>query len=228
MDDPSQTRALDLDRGARSEPLLTGEETRIVRLCLSLLGVLSTGSLVGVAASFYLVNEMPLLLVTLSPIGRHLILVAPLVDPVTFVCVVVARRMCFYVPCFHLGRALGPSGILWVEARAARAARFVRFIERLFARASRAVLLLLPGPTVCTLAGIARMPQRVFLPIVLAGLVLRMLLVIGLGEWLRAPIESLLALIRAYRVPGTIALVAGVAAYQVWRRRAARLARRPI
>ena len=81
------------------------------------LAILGAGSLVGVAASLYLTAHHPVLLIALSPLGRHLMLVAPRVDPVVFVVVAVTRRLLFYVACFHLGRALGPAAILWLEER---------------------------------------------------------------------------------------------------------------
>ena len=68
------------------------DERRTVRRCLSVLALLSSASLAGVASWLYLVNHAPLLLIALSPIGRHLILVAPIVDPVSFVFVGVGRR----------------------------------------------------------------------------------------------------------------------------------------
>jgi membrane protein DedA with SNARE-associated domain len=204
---------------------LSGEERKIARRCVSILGGLSAGSMLGVAFSLYLVNHHPLLLVALSPIGRHLILVAPSVDPVAFVLVAVARRMLFYLACFHLGRALGPRGLVWLEARAARFARFVRWLERIFSRASVAVVLSLPGPTVSALAGISGMRPRVFAPLAATGLVLRMLLVLAVASWLREPIEELLAWIEAWWIPGTVVLAAGVGVH-AWRRRAeARTAR---
>jgi membrane protein DedA with SNARE-associated domain len=213
-------RSIALGGGAMSPEIepLNRVQRATARRCLSALGLLSTGSLVGVAASLYLVNRHPLLLVALSPIGRHLILVAPIVDPVAFVGVAVTRRMLFYLACFHLGRALGPAGIVWIEARAARAARFVRWLERLFDRWSRGVVFLMPGPTVSGLAGTSGMTTRLFVAISLLGLVFRMLLVLAFAEWLRSPIEDLLALIDEYRIPGTVVIVAGIAVHQ-WRRR---------
>ena len=52
-----------------------------------------------------------------------------------------------------------------------------------------------------------------------------MLFVIGVGEWLREPIEALLALIDEYWIPGTAVLVTIVALTQ-WRRRVASARRR--
>ena len=199
---------------------LTGPEQRVMRRCLSALGVLGTGSMLGVASSLYLVNTYPLLLIALSPLGRHLVLVAPVVDPVAFVVLAVGRRMIFYLPCFHLGRALGPAGIPWIEARAARFGYFVRWLERLFARASHTVVFAMAGPTVSGLAGISGMRAGVFAALAAAGLVARMLLLLAFADWLRGPIEAVRALIYAYWVPGTVAIVA-IIALQRWRRRSA-------
>ena len=221
-----------MDRGSRVETTALAElsdeagagvgpeERRIVRRCLTALGVLGAGSMIGVGFSLYLVNHYPLLLIALSPLGRHLILVAPIVDPVAFVVVAVVRRMLFYLASFYLGRAMGPKGIVWLEARAARFARFVRWLERLFSRASRAVVLLMAGPTVSVLAGISGMRTGVFIALAVPSVVARTLLVLGFAEWLREPIQALLALIDEYWLQGTAVLLIGVAVYQ-WRQRVA-------
>jgi membrane protein DedA with SNARE-associated domain len=198
---------------------LGSEERRIVRLCLTVLGVLSSASLLGVAFSLYLVNNWPLLLVALSPLGRHLLLVAPAVDPAAFVLVVVARRMLFYTASFFLGRALGPGGIVWIEARAAAFGRFVRWLEALFARWSYPVVFLASGPTVSALAGISGMRPALFAGLASSGLVLRALLVLGVAASLRPHIEVVLEWIDEHWLPGTIVLVTGVALYR-WLRRA--------
>jgi membrane protein DedA with SNARE-associated domain len=181
--------------------------------------------MVGVAFSLYLVNHYPLLLVALSPLGRHLVLVAPIVDPYAFVAVVLARRMVFYLIMFQLGRTLGPAGITWVEARAVHLGRFVRWTERLFSRASHVAVFVMAGPTVSALAGISGMRARVFLALAIPGLTLRLVFVLGFAEWLREPIEWLLEWIDEYWIPGTIVLVTGMLVYQ-WRRRTALRARR--
>ena len=182
-----------------------------------MLGILSLGSLAGAASSLYLVNHHPLLLIALSPLGRHLLLVAPIVDPVAFVVVAVLRRMAFYLACFQMGRGLGPSGVEWLEARAARFAVFVRWIERLFGRAPHAVVLVLAGPTVSGLAGMSGMRAAAFVSLATLSLVMRMLFLLGFAEILRDPIQWLLSRIDEYWVPGTAVLVVGALAYQ-WRR----------
>lgn len=201
--------------GMRDETAGMGPGDRIVvRRCLWILAILGAGSMLGVAFSLYLVNHAPLLLIALSPLGRHLVLVAPSVDPAAFMAVAFVRRMLFYTTTFYLGRALGPAGINWLESRAPRSGRFVRWVEGLFSRASHVVVLVLAGPTVSALAGIAGMRTAVFLALASVGLSVRLLFVLGFAELLRAPLEQLLALIDEYWVPGTVVLVAGVAIYQ--------------
>lgn len=199
--------------------LLTPEARREARLSLWVLGSLGSASMVGVASSLYLVNHHPLLLIALSPIGRHLVLVAPIVDPLAFVAVAVLRRMAFYTASFRLGRALGPTGIPWIEARAARFAAFVRWLERLFSRASHLVVLFMAGPTVSALAGVSGMRTVVFAALASTGLVLRMLLILGFAEWLRVYIEAILVWIDAHWLPGTAIMLVLVLAYRLLRRR---------
>ena len=110
MADSASPNPVAADDALGSIALLDSEQRKTVRLCLSVLGALGTASLIGVAFSLYLVNHYPLLLIALSPLGRHMVLVAPMVDPIAFVVVAVARRMGFYLASFHLGRTLGPAG----------------------------------------------------------------------------------------------------------------------
>ncbi len=60
------------------------------------------------------------------------------------------------------------------------------------------------------------MPASVFVPLIALGLTLRMLIVVALGEYFRAPIEALLALINEYWIPGTVLLVLALALFR-WR-----------
>lgn len=200
---------------------LSSEQRQMIRRCLMTLGTLGVGSMIGGTSFLYLVNNFPLLLIALSPIGRHLILVAPIVHPAAFIAVAVSRRMLFYGPSFLLGRALGPYGIVWLEKRAPALGRFFRFLERIFAKAPRTVVFFLPGPSISTIAGASQMDPRVFAPLIATGLVVRMALLLALAEWARAPLEAVLAWIDDNWVPGTIAIVLGVLVYQIVKRRRA-------
>jgi len=200
---------------------LDDNQRRVVRLCLIGLAVLGIGSMIGAMSVLYLANHFPLLLIALSPTGRHLILVAPTVHPAAFVAVATLRRLVFYVPCFILGRTLGSTALAWLETRFRGAARFVQWLDRIFQRAQYPAVFFLPGPIMSTIAGNAKMPVAIWISLIACGLVLRMLVVVWFGEWLREPIERLLELFDEYWIPGTIVLVAGTALYR-WLRRPGR------
>jgi membrane protein DedA with SNARE-associated domain len=206
--------------GADGAVPLSGDAQRIARLAGGALAVLGSGSLVGVSFSLWLVNHAPLALVLLSPIGRHLVLAAPLLDPVVFVVAVTARRMLFYLASFYLGQALGPPGVLWIEARAHRFGRFVRWLERIFARWGRAVILLAVGPTTSALAGISGMSVRTFTLLAVPSLVARLTAIVLVADWLEAPIRALLEWIEDHWVEGTAVMIALVGGWQLytWRR----------
>jgi len=218
MTDPAAgEEATSRDLGHEFATALSAEQRQTTRLCLSALGVFGAGSMIGVAFSLYLINHFPLLLVALSPLGRHIVLAVPLVNPVALVSVGVGRRLLFYLVSFHLGRALGPAGIPWLEARAARFGRFVRWVEGLFSRAPRLVVLLMTGPTVSALAGVSGMRTAVYLPLTTVSVVARMAVMVFFGEVLREYIEVILAWIDEYWLPGTLVMVVAVGIYR-WRR----------
>lgn len=198
---------------------LSAENRRIVRICLASLAVLSTGSLIGVASSLYLVEQAPLLLIALSPLGRHFILAAPSLDPVAFVLVGTARRLAFFLACFFLGRALGPIALVWVEARARWFAPWVRWLERLFQRSGIVVVLLAVGPTISTLAGISRMRAATFVTLATLSLLVRIGLFYAFADAFRDHILRFLEWLEGYRAPGTLVLILGILIWQLVKRR---------
>ena len=197
---------------------LDDRQRRIVRMCLLGMVVFGIGSTIGAMSVLYLSTHFPLLLIALSPTGRHLILVAPTVHPGAFLAVGTLRRLAFYVLCFVLGRTLGSRALAWLETRSRGAARFVEWLDRIFQRAKYPAVFLLPGPIMSTIAGNAKMSFGTWLPLIAGGVLVRMVAYIWFGEWLREPIERLLEWFDEYWVPGTIVLGVGTLFYQ-WLRR---------
>lgn len=200
-------------------PVLDGEAQLRARRWGALLGVLGACSLLGVAFSPYLVTHWPVLLIALSPLGRHMVLVAPVVPPVVFVGVLVVRRLVFYLACFQLGRALGPWAIPWVESHSRLFGRFLRLLERLFRRAPHAVVLVMSGPSISALAGVSGMRAGAFVPLAIASLTARMLLVLGFAAWIGEYVELALTRIEAHWVPATSVTLCGAVLWQLRRRR---------
>lgn len=191
---------------------------RIARWCIALIAVFSVASLIGTAASLSLANNYPLTLVALSPLSRHLLLVAPAVDPLSFLLVGTVRSVALFVTSYYLGRALGPAGIRWMQSRAPRAVGFVRWCENLFNKAPATAVVLLASPVLGIIAGIAGMKVVTFTSLSCVAMILRLVLVLELGDWLRGPIDSLRMLVGEYWLPGTIVIVALIGLNQ-WRKR---------
>ena len=190
-------------------------------MCLPLLASMSFATLVGVVASLYLANNHPLALIALSPLPRHLVLVAPTVDPAAFLLVATAPFPVVLRRVLLPGRAFGPAALVWLELRAPRMGRFVRWLERAFAHASYPAVLLLAGPAVAVIAGAAGMKAVVFSSLAAVALMARLVLILEVGDWLSGPLEAVRSLIGIYWIPGTFLLVLGISLSR-WRGRGRR------
>lgn len=198
---------------------LSAKDRRIVRFSLIVMGVLGAGSLCGVAFSLYLLEHAPLLLIALSPLGRHFVLVAPQVDIVPFLAIGIGRRLAFYGACYFLGRSLGPVGLVWLEERARGFARWVRWVERWFNKAAHVVIVLMAGPTTSTLAGISKMSLPIFLGLASVSLFFRLIVMYEFAEVFREPIEEFLAVLEDYQLPGTILIIGALVAWQLFKQK---------
>lgn len=199
---------------------LNSEERRIVRGCLFALGALVVGTWIGIASSPYLVINYPLLLVGISPLSRHMILVAPVVGPWWLLLVGGARLLIFTALAYLLGRTLGEPGLSWLDQRADKTARFVRWLERFFQRWSYFAVFVFPLGAMACVAGVARMRPVGFFICAISGIAFRLSLFAWLASSIREPLMIVLEFIRTYQLPATGLCVVSVAAYQFfkWRR----------
>jgi membrane protein DedA with SNARE-associated domain len=179
---------------------------------------------VGIAFAPSLLKHSPLLLIALSPLGRHLVLAATVTPQVPFVLVGTARRMLVAAIAYALGRAYGGNGIAWVKARYPKLEGALVLLERLFARAGLLLVLFSPNPMVCALAGATGVRAWVALPLAAAGHTGWMLFNYKLGEVFAVWLAPITAFISAYTLPLTLASIALVLVYQGLRRRRRRRA----
>ena len=195
---------------------------RLVRASWALLAVLTLGSVIGTAVSPFLLVKAPLLLVVLSPDGRHVALVAGRVDPVLLTAVTVLRRALYSVGVYGLGAAYGDAAVQWIEARAQRLGSALRALERLFARAGALLLLALPFLSLCVLAGAARTRLIVFLPALLVGHFLWVFTIVWLGTQFAAEAQAVVDFFAERLFESTLVCAALVIAYRfITRNRAA-------
>ena len=215
----TQSDIPELSKTTASASAIAGR--RIVRGCLFVLGALSVGTWIGVASSPYLAIHYPLTLVGISPLGRHIVLVAPVVDAGWLLLVGGTRFLIFTAFSYQLGRSLGEPGLVWLDQRAEKAARFVRWLERFFKRWSYFAVLIFPLGAMACIAGVARMPPVGFFICAICGIAFRVSVYIWVADSIREPIMVVLEFIRAHQVSATAACVVGVSSYQIfrWRRR---------
>jgi membrane protein DedA with SNARE-associated domain len=192
------------------------EQLRRMRIWFGVLAVLGVAGWIGTFGVARLANDLPLLLIVLSPVNRHLVLVAPTVSPAAFLSVAIARGLVSCAVGFQLGRAVGKSGLRWLDARSPGFGRFVRWVERLFERSAPVAILLLPGLLVSLLAGISGMRFGVLLALACTGLALRMLAILGFALWFREEILWLLQFFDRNWLLITLAIVA-IVALNRWR-----------
>ena len=192
------------------------EQLRQMRIWFGVLAVLSVAGTLGSIGVARLANDLPLLLIVLSPVNRHLVLVAPTVSPAAFLSVAIVRGLVSCGVGFQLGRAVGKAGLQRLDALSPGVGRFVRWVERLFERSAPTAILLLPGLIVALLAGISGMRPAVLLALACAGLALRMLAILFLALFFREQILWVLEFFNRNWLLITLGIVA-IVALNSWR-----------
>ncbi len=160
-------------------------------------------SSLGAAFAPYLATHHPTGLLVMSPLYRHLVLIAPQLDLSFFVGVGVVRRLLSALVFYGIGYFYGPAAIAWAERRSKLASRWLRLVEGLFRRVGP-VLVLWPSLTLWMLAGASKMSLRAFAALSALGIGLTMAAVWQLGSELSAPITWLLGLLRTYLWQATL------------------------
>ncbi len=97
-----------------------------------------------------------MLLVALSPLGRHVALAVPTADHTLLIVVTVIRRVVGELLTYGIGILYGYAAVRWMERRYPRLRRFVSFVEAMFARFGAPLLVLAPSHSLALLAGASR------------------------------------------------------------------------
>lgn len=192
-------------------------ERRYVPHLLGALGALIAAGTVGAAFAPVLAVKAPLVLIALSPLGRHLVLVAPETGMLPFVAIAAGRRLLGFGVLYYLARAYGEDSFAWVEGRYKRFGRFARRFERMFRKAGALMVLLLPGMS-APVAGATGMPAAVYFPFATVGVVTWVSVTYLVGDALSAWTAPVLAFIRDHVLETTAACAVAVLLYQ-WRQR---------
>jgi membrane protein DedA with SNARE-associated domain len=181
-------------------------------------GVLGIAAAVGMAMTVPLLRYSPLLLIALAPLGRHLVLAAPITELLPFMLVATGRRLVTCTLAYLVGRAYGEAGIAWVRTRYPWTVRVVRVLQWLFRRIGPLMVLVAPGPINCALAGAMGMRWAWFLPMATIGQAFWAYVTYRVGEALSAFILPILAWLNQNMIPATLVCVVLVVLYRVLRR----------
>lgn len=138
----------------------------------SFLFVIGTvGSNIGPA----LVDNHPLVVISLSSRNRNLFGSVPYIGPTPFFVVGFVRLLMAAVALFLVGRWYGDRTIAWVERKVDGLPAMYHWAERAVDRGGWLAVLLMPGSNiVCALVGHRRMEPRRFVGIAASGIVLRL------------------------------------------------------
>jgi membrane protein YqaA with SNARE-associated domain len=189
-----------------------------LRVLLIAAGVLTLVTSLGVAFAPALLTHAPLSLVAVSPLYRHMVLIAPQVEFWPFLLVALPSRMLGSVLGYVFGASYGEQSIVWMQGRSPRLGRFLRVLERWFRRAAPLLLFAWPGPLFCALAGAGGMSRWLFGVLATLGQALQVLIAYRLGEQLAPWLAPILAFFRDYTLSTTLVCVLAVLLYHWWRR----------
>lgn len=146
-----------------------------------------------------LVNDHPLLLLSLSSINRYLVATTPVTDVAPFFLVATVRLMLPDPFFFMLGWWYGDRGLAWMSRRFPSVIRSWAVFERVFRKARYPAVVIAPNNAVCLLAGIDRMPVAHFLPLAVVGTIGRVALIRVTGDFFSVPVTDLLGFVERYR-----------------------------
>ena len=181
--------------------------------------ILGAAGLAATAAFPYLAVHHPLGLVALSPLIRHIVLVAPDCDPTALLALGVTRRVLALTLTYGLGASYGPSMIEKILKRAPKLRRVILVLEKLVARFGAPALFVLPTFTMAALAGIARTHRLGALTAVSMGQALWVTMAIYFSDVVAPITEAVMGFLVTHTVPATIVCIVLVALQQLYARR---------
>jgi membrane protein DedA with SNARE-associated domain len=169
----------------------------------------------GAALAPMLLVQAPLGLLVLSPAWTNFILVSALVDHIIFVPVALVASVAQAALGYQVGRWWGSDALLAFERRPDGVLSRIR---RMVERAAPAVVLVLPGPLVCTMAGIVGMRPTRFYPIMITAKAIWIGLCLTVGEALGGHIKALAGVVKENLVWITALALCWVIGRRLWRR----------
>ncbi len=181
---------------------LTDEERRARRRRLTFLltpvAALTVVGFISNAASPALIKHHPLLVISLNPINRYLVLASNRVEVWEFFAVGLFRLLLSDPLYFLLGRWYGEGALDWIENKTGNSG-LVPFIKKWFGRAGPVIVFAAPNPYVCLLAGSSGMNVALFVGLNVAGTIGRLILIKATGDFFEPILTPVVDFVDRYR-----------------------------
>ena len=163
----------------------------------TLLFVVGTiGSNIGPA----LVDENPMLVISLSSRNRNLFGSVPYIDPLAYSLIGFSRVLIAGVALYLVGRWYGGRALSWVEGNVGELPAIYKWTERAVDRYGWLALVAMPGSNiVCLLVGHRRMRPTPFLLLISLGIVIKLVALWVGGKIFEDQIRSFLGAIERYQ-----------------------------
>lgn len=168
-------------------------------LMVPIIGV-TVCSYLGSALMPTLIDDHPELVIALSAPNRHLLLaIGSDITPVAFF-VIGFFRLILPDPAYYaLGHEFGAQGRAWLARQPGGVPWTVSWTERAFDKTSWAAVIVMPNGVVSLLAGMHRMPFRVFMALNAVGTAGRLVLIWVLGRTFEEELGDVVDLIARYQ-----------------------------
>jgi membrane protein DedA with SNARE-associated domain len=159
-----------LERPSLDQP---SQQLRIAMLVAA--GVLYATGTFGSNIAIAWLKTRPEVVLALSSRNRNLLGSVPFVNPLAYALIGFGRVVLVAVVLYLVGRWYGPKALGWVEEQVGELPVVYRWAQTGLDRAGWLLVLLMPGSNlVCLLAGHRRMSLRRFVPMLVAGTVLKL------------------------------------------------------
>ena len=168
----------------------------ILALTTMLFVIGTIGSNIGPA----LIDEKPILVLILSSRNRNLFGSVPYIDLFPYLIIGFTRVLVAGVALYLVGRWYGKTALGWVEGNMGELPKIYRSLERAVDKAGSVMVVLMPGSNiVCLLVGHRRMEPRRFVPLLMLGIAIKLVVLWQGGQLFKEQIKDFLNYVEKYQ-----------------------------
>lgn len=186
---------------------------------LALTSLLFIFGTIGTNIGPALVDERPLLVLTMSSRNRNLFGSVPFTSPVPYFIIGFLRILAAAVALYFVGRWYGDRTVRWVEDNVGEMPALYRWIEKAVNKAGWLMLFFMPGSNVvCVLVGHRQMRIRQFFAVIIPAICFRLIVMRIGGDIFEDQVRWFLKSIESYQWYIVLGLFA-ISAFQMNKRR---------